>query len=327
MSLITRCPTCKTLFKVVPDQLRISEGWVRCGQCDAIFDASLHLQPVQPIAQLTVSPPEAPVENSELLDLDLILPDAVDVMPEAGRESRFNEFLLEQEPAEPDPIEEEITPSLPEPSSDEISQGENAAILSESRLGQEKPVEPDDKASHDPVDLNGVSFLQDKNNNSFWDKPLIRATLGALGVVLLLGLAGQGVVYERDRIAAWKPSFKPWLLAMCGPLSCTLSPLRRIESIVIDSSSFIKIRGDSYRLNLTFKNTAATALAMPAIELTLTDGMDMPVVRRVFLATELGVESDTLTAGAELPASLALTFNASGTPERVAGYRLLAFYP
>src|SRR5665647_163510 len=45
MSLITRCPACETLFKVVPDQLRISEGWVRCGQCDDIFDASLHLLP------------------------------------------------------------------------------------------------------------------------------------------------------------------------------------------------------------------------------------------------------------------------------------------
>ncbi|PKO43274.1 MAG: hypothetical protein CVU30_07875, partial [Betaproteobacteria bacterium HGW-Betaproteobacteria-3] len=44
MSLITRCPACTTTFKVVPDQLRISEGWVRCGQCAHIFDASVHLQ-------------------------------------------------------------------------------------------------------------------------------------------------------------------------------------------------------------------------------------------------------------------------------------------
>ena len=29
VSLVTRCPACATLFKVVPDQLRISEGWVR----------------------------------------------------------------------------------------------------------------------------------------------------------------------------------------------------------------------------------------------------------------------------------------------------------
>lgn len=36
------------MFKVVPDQLRISEGWVRCGKCEEIFDASAHMQETLP---------------------------------------------------------------------------------------------------------------------------------------------------------------------------------------------------------------------------------------------------------------------------------------
>ncbi|HSV44521.1 MAG TPA: zinc-ribbon domain-containing protein, partial [Ramlibacter sp.] len=44
MSLITCCPACQTMFRVVPDQLRISEGWVRCGHCSEVFDAAAHLQ-------------------------------------------------------------------------------------------------------------------------------------------------------------------------------------------------------------------------------------------------------------------------------------------
>ncbi|WP_287925152.1 zinc-ribbon domain-containing protein, partial [Diaphorobacter sp.] len=44
MSQITRCPHCSTTFRVVADQLRISEGWVRCGHCKEVFDASQHLQ-------------------------------------------------------------------------------------------------------------------------------------------------------------------------------------------------------------------------------------------------------------------------------------------
>src|SRR5688572_26524674 len=43
MSLVTRCPACGTTFKVVRDQLRISEGWVRCGRCSEVFDATLDL--------------------------------------------------------------------------------------------------------------------------------------------------------------------------------------------------------------------------------------------------------------------------------------------
>lgn len=48
MSFITRCPACATAFKVVSDQLKISEGWVRCGHCHQIFDATLDLQPWWP---------------------------------------------------------------------------------------------------------------------------------------------------------------------------------------------------------------------------------------------------------------------------------------
>lgn len=39
MSLATRCPACSTVFRVVQDQLRVSEGWVRCGQCQEVFNA------------------------------------------------------------------------------------------------------------------------------------------------------------------------------------------------------------------------------------------------------------------------------------------------
>ena len=65
MSQITRCPSCATSFKVVADQLRISEGWVRCGKCAEIFDAAAHLQAppsMLPGVSLTdVRPPPAPV--------------------------------------------------------------------------------------------------------------------------------------------------------------------------------------------------------------------------------------------------------------------------
>ncbi|RZJ16976.1 MAG: hypothetical protein EOO54_16635, partial [Haliea sp.] len=60
MSLITRCPSCGTMFKVVPDQLRISQGWVRCGHCAEVFDASAHLQDREPA--VPVEPAMAPTE-------------------------------------------------------------------------------------------------------------------------------------------------------------------------------------------------------------------------------------------------------------------------
>lgn len=43
MSLATRCTACGTIFRVVQDQLRISDGYVRCGRCAEVFDAGEQL--------------------------------------------------------------------------------------------------------------------------------------------------------------------------------------------------------------------------------------------------------------------------------------------
>ena len=39
VSLATRCSVCNTVFRVVQDQLKVSEGWVRCGRCNQVFNA------------------------------------------------------------------------------------------------------------------------------------------------------------------------------------------------------------------------------------------------------------------------------------------------
>jgi predicted Zn finger-like uncharacterized protein len=67
MSLATRCPACGTTFKVVRDQLRISDGWVRCGRCSQVFDATVELQeapearPEPPVC----APPPAEAHDSD----------------------------------------------------------------------------------------------------------------------------------------------------------------------------------------------------------------------------------------------------------------------
>ena len=148
-----------------------------------------------------------------------------------------------------------------------------------------------------------------------------------LGVALLLGLAGQIVLHERDRIVNLEPRLRGLFTTLCQPLNCVLSPLQQKNAVVIDGASFIKIKPDTYRLNFTLRNTSATVLALPAIELTLTDSLDQPVVRRVILAPELGKTSSTLTPASEWTASLAMAVRSASMAERIVGYRLLAFYP
>lgn len=320
MSLITRCPACETLFKVVPDQLRISDGWVRCGQCDEIFDASLHLLPVAPEPALQTVGHEGAAAQSDGMAVWQGTPAPLDINLDADLSDRPGDLVLEVQAHGTVAAVEELQWTAPEPLASDSPAPAGEVIVP-------GKIHPDDDEAARSAELGDVSFLRGRRASSFWHQRFMRATLLGLGLALLLGLAVQVVLHERDRLAAFEPRLQPWLQALCDPFNCRLSPLRRIEAIVIDSSSFSRIRGDAYRLNFTLKNSAATPLAVPAMELTLTDALDQAVVRRVLGAGELGARSDTLGAGAEWSASVALALQAGGTAERVAGYRLLAFYP
>ena len=41
--MYTQCPSCETVYRITIDQLRRAEGEVRCGRCQALFNAVLRL--------------------------------------------------------------------------------------------------------------------------------------------------------------------------------------------------------------------------------------------------------------------------------------------
>ncbi|WP_254595254.1 zinc-ribbon domain-containing protein, partial [Achromobacter pulmonis] len=59
MALTTRCPQCGTSFKVVPDQLRVRNGLVRCGACATVFDGRACLLPATGVPAADVPKPAA----------------------------------------------------------------------------------------------------------------------------------------------------------------------------------------------------------------------------------------------------------------------------
>ncbi|WP_313625573.1 DUF3426 domain-containing protein [Achromobacter sp.] len=64
MALTTRCPQCGTSFKVVPDQLRVRNGLVRCGACSTVFDGRACLLPAPGAPVAPVAPATAPLPSS-----------------------------------------------------------------------------------------------------------------------------------------------------------------------------------------------------------------------------------------------------------------------
>jgi hypothetical protein len=172
-----------------------------------------------------------------------------------------------------------------------------------------------------------VSFLSKDTTTAVRNRPARRWLFSGLSLVLLVGLLLQVTYRERNRLAAWDPSWAPWLERACGVISCKVAAVRRIESISVESSTFAKLSGDAYRLSFVLKSNASIPIDFPAVELTLTDAMDQPFLRRVLLASDIGPPSSVLAASAEWPASIDIAVQSTGLPERVAGYRLVAFYP
>jgi predicted Zn finger-like uncharacterized protein len=358
MSMITGCPACGTLFKVVPDQLKVSEGWVRCGHCGDVFDAAAHLQP-EPVPAAAGRPPAAMADTEPAGIASLGAETVPDMLSDAAAEAPApvpGTAPVRAEPAvaspppqvpmalplrHPDPApapaatpvagaplaEPPAAPSDPAPLSEPFASDsdyvrEVEAIRSASADASFAPGGDEHAAA-----LQEVGFVRNARREARWRRPVVRAALALLALLLVGLLAVQVGLQHHDRLAADMPGLRPALQALCEAAGCRLQPPRRIDALVIDGSGFTRLRGDTYRLSVTVRNQALGPAATPHLELTLTDTQDQPVVRRVFSPADLGGDDGSIAAAAEWSGAADVTLALPSASNRVAGYRLLAFYP
>lgn len=307
MSLTTRCPACATVFRVVPDQLKVSEGWVRCGRCSELFDARTSLSPQVPVVSEVVNEVANPMSEPPPLT-DPSTPALAEAPLPAPENTPPAATAQATHPEEPAPAEE-VSP-LPDASA---------------APAVEPEPEPEAAAAAPVVDQ--VSFMRRARRQAFWQRPAVRLVSGSLALLMVLALGAQ-VTYEyRDELAQRVPALGPALTALCQPLRCRVGPPQRIESITIDTSAFSRLQPDAFRLQFTLANAASLPVALPALELTLTDNQDQAVIRRVLQPADLGADAPaTLPSQGEWASAITLTVSpaAAGT---ISGYRLLAFYP
>ena len=95
MTLATTCPVCKTSFKVIPDQLKLRRGLVRCGSCHNVFSGIDHLRQVND--EFGQPPDQAPGQQAP--ESEPSLASAVPTAKPAAEPTPFGE--RPQEPAHP----------------------------------------------------------------------------------------------------------------------------------------------------------------------------------------------------------------------------------
>lgn len=305
MTQSTRCPACATRFKVVPDQLKIGQGWVRCGQCGEVFDARLSLKPlaVPPVTPQAEAPGEGRDEPALSIDLPPPPADQADQAEPGGERAvlAFDDLRIDPGAVPPEPAPEPFLDSEALPASTASAGFDTASDL---------------------------SFVRRARRRAAWRRPWVRALLLLLALGLSLLLALQAAFHWRDPLATQYPVLRPLLAALCEQAQCRLGVPRRIESITIDGSSFTRLQGETYRLAVNLSNQSGAPVAMPAIELTLTDAQDQAVLRRVLLPADFGADTpERIAASGEWSLSASILVTGAANVQRISGYRVLAFYP
>lgn len=340
------------MFKVVPDQLRVSEGWVRCGHCGEVFDASAHLQdpaavaharaaarmaPGPHAAQSSPSAATAPTAREPGIDAEPHADVTSELPSESPSETPYDSSLLS--PGEEVVLREELDPAeldaearrLLEDPLDRPFQLRREDLSRPGELMASPPAAPSSQLdSEQPSELERTdepTFLRQARRDARWRRPAVRALLLVVLLALAAMLALQVALQERDRLAAAQPALQPWLARLCAAVGCRIAPPRQIDAIAIDSSSFNKVRPDAYRLQVTLKNQARTPVAMPALELTLTDSDEQPVVRRVLMPGDFAAGRAAIGPASDWSGSIGIGVTDNALAGRVSGYRVLAFYP
>lgn len=420
MSFTTRCPACGTVFRVVADQLKISDGWVRCGHCADVFDATIHLEAWAPAAAAPVAvpppapgpvsaappptaepapmpaaptPAPAPVDTPSVPDDDdpkawfgdgplepaataqsvppaaeppatespVAAPPSAAPAPSPRDAGEDDDGVERRAPSDwPDSIQPPDALAVPSvlqtlavesregPESDFHAELERFAHSSRAPLVPEAPPADGDSdaspaapappapASEAPMDSRPPAdadapdaepgFVRQARRRAFWSSPGVRVVLVLVALLLAALLAGQWAIQQRHRLVAAQPALKPLIVQACGWLGCDLAPVRRIDAIVIDSAELVRRLGNFHSFDLVLHNQSPLEVALPALELTLTDPNGLVISRRVFLPQDWPVETAALPPGGRLSVSFRLSISlGEGVP--TAGYRALVFYP
>lgn len=357
MTLATRCPACGTVFRVVQDQLRVSQGWVRCGRCAEAFNAMEAMvdwpatQSVEPqseaVLSMTRPPAEAPAATDESVSAPtapapppaepaaIDLPPGIAVIASDGAVS--SDAALAFEHARHDPLRDEPTFGFDDPQGREPAANAAAALQQEAAVlpsaaaaavlaqtaGSRVVVEPE-TPTPEPAPADLPSFVLQADRAERWRRPWVRVALSIVGLLAAIGLVAQVGYTFRDRIAAASPGWRPLMQQACASLGCRVGEYRQIDALSVESSALVRVEGAPvYRLAVTLRNRAALDVAAPAIDLSLTDAQGRQIARRVLQMSDLNLPLRSLKAGSELPIQAPLSIG----DRQVSGYTVEIFYP
>jgi predicted Zn finger-like uncharacterized protein len=310
--MLTACPECRTTFRIGQEQLDAKRGLVRCGHCNAVFNAydallpEIRVPPAEPEAEVTpvVAPVVAPAE-----------PEPAAELPGQRQEPRLDlKFKLEP----------------PEPAPEPDLRADILAGLAAYR--EEPPAEPVElppwleEATREPESPDSIllSELPVQEKAGWWG--VVR---GLFATLLMFVLIAQALYFLRSPLAAWQPALRPYLEAACAPFGCQVPLPRDRDALRVESSSLETDpeSPSSARLRVALSNRAEQAMAWPHLVLTLTDLRDKPLAQRVFAPREYLPARLMNTPGIKAGQEYEIQLDMDLASLTAAGYRVALEYP
>ena len=299
---ITQCPECHTAFKVSPEHLAVANGWVRCGRCGGVFEALLHLESDE--ASEVAIAHEQNALGADTAAQAVLSRSAENTDTDADKPTRAKR--------------ETATGSTIQPAASDIDAFHDS-LLSFVPGSLHQSTSPSN-------DVNGNAHSHVTANASSSEQVSTRPVwLWLLAALLTLTGLLQLVLWNRHVLVAQEPALQGLIEGLCAPIGCEWHWPQTLEAVQIENSSFTENADGTYRLQLRLKNTQHHAVAMPLLELTLTDERDEVVLRRVFQPQELGLK-DHMPALRDARSTLNFDLDDNLKP-RVMGFRALIFYP
>jgi hypothetical protein len=168
-------------------------------------------------------------------------------------------------------------------------------------------------------------FLRQEGSSRF------SVVFGGGSVVLALLLVMQlAVVMRTDLVTRW-PNARPALISLCSLFRCTVGWPTRAELLAVVGTELQAIPGtDVLELTAVVRNRAGFKLALPAIEVTLTDTQNRTIARKVFAPVDYvaasGEPSSRIDEGMDAGGdyTVRIAFEARGVA--AVGFNVYPFY-
>ncbi|HEV7855518.1 MAG TPA: DUF3426 domain-containing protein [Herminiimonas sp.] len=265
------------------------------------------------------APHEDPLQRMTLMDFTQELPDSIEPSKEqlGGRElSNAEENGAVFDAGQRDELDQAIEDLQRKP------WRRKKKTTKVARVAQIDPLDDVDAEEDEP------GFLKRGRRDQRFGRKL-RILFGLGSVLLLITALAQGAYLFRNQIAGAFPQTKPLLTQMCDAVGCHIDLPAQIASVSIESSELQTLASakDRFVLTTLLRNYSNTAQEWPYIELTLNDGNEKPLLRRVFKPADYVSGPADMRTGfaADSERTVKLSFELSQV--QASGYRVYLFYP